>query len=259
MLVQGKKVIVTGGLTGIGKETLFDMAKEGASVVSFSRKKADSKEAMEIISKAKELGNGLFKHIQCDVTNQEEVKKAVDEAVEFLDGLDAVVNSAAIEFTGLPEEVTPDALYTPIYVSLGGTAFVSAAAFPYLKDNGGVVVNFTSVAGIDGKEDMPGYTSAKGAVMSYTRMLASAWGKYNIRSNVINPSVKTELVEEWLENMTPEEREQTIAWIDNSIPLKGGLRGPKEVAYLITFLVSDRASYITGQTINIDGGITYSR
>ena len=90
-------------------------------------------------------------------------------------------------------------------------------------------------------------------------MLASAWGKYNIRSNVINPSVKTELVEEWLENMTPEEREQTIAWIDNSIPLKGGLRGPKEVAYLITFLVSDRASYITGQTINIDGGITYSR
>ena len=98
----------------------------------------------------------------------------------------------------------------------------------------------------------------QGAVMSYTRMLASAWGKYNIRSNVINPSVKTELVEEWLENMTPEEREQTIAWIDNSIPLKVDLEDQRGCLsnYI---LVSDRASYITGQTINIDGGITYSR
>ncbi len=260
MLLQGKKVIITGGLTGIGRETCHVMLEEGASVVSFSRAAPDSERAQRLYKETEQFGADRFKHIQCDVTDKEQAFSAVNEAVKFMGGLDSVVHCAAVQQFVPAEDLTPKDLYDMFGVSVVGMAMVCAAAFPHLKEKGGTILTYSSYAGMEGVPGMPAYSAAKGAVLAYSRVIARDWAQYNIRTNIINPAVMTELAHEWKANMDPEERAANAAWLKHTVPLGGDLGDdPRQVAYLNAFLASDKAIFIHGQTIGVNGGMVFTR
>jgi len=258
-MLQGKRVIVTGGITGIGKATVLAMVREGAHVVSASRASPDSERAVKVIEAAKQAGPGSIVHMQIDVTQQDDVNNVFKRAVEFLGGLDSIVNSAGLEQQKPAEDLIGEDLYEQVASHVLGTAFTNAAAFRYLKDRGGSIVNYASYAGVCGMPGMASYSAAKGGVLAYTRVVAKDWAKYWIRTNVVCPGVLTELAETWYSEMSEERVAEITAWKKATIPLGGDLGKVEDAANLNVFLVSDMSRFINGQTIGVDGGMMMSR
>ncbi|MDD3897428.1 MAG: SDR family NAD(P)-dependent oxidoreductase [Syntrophomonadaceae bacterium] len=259
MLLEGKKVIITGGVTGIGKATVLAMAKEGASVVTFTPDLPDSERAVATIEGAKKLGSGVFSHIQCDVRNEAAVNTAVEQAVKLMGGLTTVVNCAGIETQKPAENITPDDMYAEFAVHYVGTALICAAAFPYMKETGGSLINYSSYAGTEGTPGMCAYSAAKAALLGYSRVIAKEWGKYYIRVNMPCPAAWTEMGKEWYETKTPEGKKEADAWLQSIIPLGGTFGEAEDAANLNVFLASDMSKFITGQIIPVDGGMFFVR
>jgi NAD(P)-dependent dehydrogenase (short-subunit alcohol dehydrogenase family) len=260
MLLKDKRVIVTGGLTGIGKATVLSAVEEGAAVVSMSRQSPDSSNAAQVLDAAAQLGKGPIRHLQCDVTDQANVNTAFAEAIDLLGGLDAIVNSAGLEHQGPAEDLTADVLLDQLKVHVLGTAFTNAAAAKhYMTVGGGAIINYASYAGANGMPGMAAYSAAKGGVLGYSRTVAKDWAPHGIRVNVVMPGVITELAESWLKEMDAERRAQIEAWFAATIPLTGKLGKVEDAANLNVFLASDRASFIHGQTIGVDGGMFMGR
>lgn len=259
MMLKGQKVIITAGVTGIGKATLIGMAEHGASVVTFSRATPDSDRAKTAIEEAKKVGTGKFSHIQCDVSKEEEVMKAVDKAVDFLGGLDALVLCAGIETQTPAEAVGAEEMLNVYSVSVLGTAFVCKAAFPHLKEKGGSIITYSSYAGLEGSPSMPAYSAAKGGILGYSRVIAKDWAQYNIRVNMITPAIWSEMGHEWINSKSPEERKEAELWLKGLIPLGGTFGEPEDAANLNIFLASNMSRFITGQTIGVDGGMCFTR
>ena len=259
MLLKGKRVIVTGGLTGVGKASVCSMVREGASVVSVSRPAPDSARAIAVVEKAKSLGEGKVAHMALDVTKQADVNRVIDEAVAFLGGLDVLVNSAGVEQQKPTEDLTEQDLHEMFSVNMFGTAYTCAAAFRHLKMSGGTIINYSSYAGVSGIPMMAAYGAAKGAVLTYTRVIAKEWAPYLIRAHAICPGVMTEMSEVWYAEMSPERRIEIEAFKKASIPLTGDLGKPEDAANLNIFLASDLACYMTGQLIGVDGGMMMGR
>jgi NAD(P)-dependent dehydrogenase (short-subunit alcohol dehydrogenase family) len=197
--------------------------------------------------------------MQLDVRNQEKVKSVFEEAVTWMGGLDALVNCAGIEHQKPAEDLTAEDLNEQFAVHLMGTAFTCAAAFRYMKDTGGSIVNHASYAGVCGLGNMAAYSAAKGAVIGYSRSIAKDWGKYLIRVNIVCPGVMTELAEQFFSEMSPEQLEQFEAWIASQVPLGGKIGKAEDAASVNVFLVSDMSCFVHGQTISIDGGALMSR
>lgn len=258
-LLKGKRVIVTGGITGIGKATVLAMASEGAAVVSTSRTSPEDERARNVINAAKEVGVGPVTHIRMDVTKQDDVNDGFQKAIAFLGGLDAIVNSAGLEQQKPAEDLAEADLYEQFASHVLGTAFTNAAAFRYMKDKGGSIINYASYAGVCGMPGMAAYSAAKGGVIGYTRCVAKDWAKYWIRTNVVCPGVMTELAEAWYSEMSAERLAQITAWKQASIPLGGDLGKAEDAANLNVFLASDMSRFINGQTIGVDGGMMMSR
>lgn len=259
MLLEGKKIIVTGGITGIGKATVLEMVREGASVVSMSRTPAHSEKVVAVLDEAKKLGAGKVLHIQADVSKQEEVNRAFDEAATILGGLDAMANSAGWAVDKPAEDLTEADLWDAYSVHVCGTAFTNMAAFRHMKEKGGSIINHASYAGVVGMPGMPAYSAAKGAVLAYSRVVAKDWAKYWIRTNVICPAVVTELLQIWYDEMPPERLQQIKDYCVAHIPLGGTPGKVVDAANLNVFLASDKSSFLTGQVIGVDGGYTMPR
>ena len=259
MLLEGKKIIVTGGVTGIGKATVLAMAREGASVVSTSRATPDSERTVSVISAAKKLGKGKIAHMRMDVTRQDEVNAVFDQAVEFLGGLDAIVNSAGIEQQKPTENLIEKDLYDQFAVHVLGTAFTNSAACRHMKGKGGSIINYSSYAGVGTMRMMAAYGVAKAGVIAYTRVIAQEWAPYLIRANVVCPAIMTEMAEVWYAEMSPERLAEITAWQKSVIPLTGTLGKPQDAANLNVFLASDMSNYMTGQLIGVDGGMMMGR
>lgn len=260
MLLEGKRIIVTGGITGIGKASVLEMVKEGAAVVSMSRAEPDEERAAGVVKAAGELGPGPVSHIKCDVGNQDEVNRAFAEAIEFLGGLDVITNCAGLEHQGPAEDLDAEILLDQLSVHVLGTAFTNAAACKHYKRvGGGAIINYASYAGACGMPGMAAYSAAKGGVIAYSRTIAKDWAPYNIRTNVVMPGVITELAEFWMNEMDAERRAQIDAWLQTTIPLGGKLGDVEDAANLNVFLASDKAKFIHGQTIGVDGGMFMSR
>ena len=260
MLLEGKKIIVTGGVTGIGKATVLGMAREGAQVVSMSRGTPDEDRVVAVVDAANALGKGPISHLQLDVTDQTAVNSAFARAIETMGGLDALVNSAGLEHQCPAEDLTAEPMLEQFSVHVLGTAFTNAAAFHHYKDvGGGTIINYASYAGVCGMPGMASYSAAKGGVIAYTRTVAKDWAPHKVRVNVVCPGVMTELAQFWLDEMDTARRAQIDAWQAATIPFGGKLGDVEDAANLNIFLASDMSKFIHGQTIAVDGGMMMSR
>lgn len=242
--LTGKVAIVTGGSRGIGQAIALDLACNGAHIAINYRKSAD--EAQEVIQKAKDYGvNGLA--IQADVASFDDAQRMVDTVVTELGGLDILVNNAGINRDGVIWKMSEDQWDEVIAIDLKGTFNYIRAAAPIFKEqNSGKIVNVTSINGIRGKFGQSNYTAAKGGVIALTKTVARELGRFNVNVNAIAPGlIETDMVKEAPEKV----RELALAEI-----VLGRLGTPEEVAWVVTFLCSERARHLTGEIITVDGG-----
>jgi 3-oxoacyl-[acyl-carrier protein] reductase len=245
--LKDRVAIVTGGARGIGKATAFKMVREGASVALLD---ILSDEAARVAQDLEALG-GKALGLKADVSRKEEVDRAVERALQRFGRVDILVNNAGVVRPGPLEKVREEDWEAALGVNLKGTFFCTQAVVPTMKKNRyGKIVNMGSRASL-GKEERTVYGATKAGLIGVTRTWALELAQYNINVNYIGPGpIATEL----FKAANPEDSPKTKAII-NGVPLKR-VGQPEDVANLAAFLASDEASFITGQTIFICGGIT---
>lgn len=259
MILEGKRVIVTGGVTGIGRATTLACAREGASVVSMSTAATDRNRVTRIADQIADGGAGRYRHIPCDIGDRSAVDAAFAEATEWLGGLDGLVHSAATQTIKPAEDLTDDDIMSDLRVSTFGMVYANQAAFPHLKDNGGSIVNITSYVAIGGQDDLAAYGLAKGAVNGWSFVLAREWGKHMIRVNLMAPVVATTGFQAWYEAQSPEDQRASDEGRKRSIALGGKMGTADDAADVNVFLLSDLSRYLTGQIFYADGGKAFGR
>ena len=239
--LHGKRCLVTGSTGGIGREVVRQLVAEGARVVSCGRRDAP--------------GVGEESHVTADLSLGGEPERVVDETAAALGGLDVLVNNVGIARHARFEDV-PDAEWDA-YWQLNVMSFVRAirAALPHLRDGSGAIVNVSSTAGKRPSTGMPHYSVTKAAVLSLSRLVADVYAKDGIRCNAVTPG-PTE-TDAWLgEGGLADQqgdRDDVLAKVGAGRPL-GRLARPEEIASVIVFLCSERASYVTGAAWSADGG-----
>jgi NAD(P)-dependent dehydrogenase (short-subunit alcohol dehydrogenase family) len=241
-----KNVVVTGAGSGIGREAALLFAKQGANVqVLEINSEAAEKTAAEIRAAA-----GRANALVCDVTRQEDVKKIFEE----IGTVDVLVNSAGISHIG-NVETTLEGDFDRLYqVNVKGMYNCLHAAVPKMKEKGGVILNLASIANHVGLADRFAYSMTKAAVTGMTLSVAKDYLKHNIRCNCISPArVYTPFVEGYLKKNYPGKEKEMFDQLSRAQPI-GRMARPEEIAFLILYLCSDEASFITGCDYPIDGG-----
>lgn len=246
MNLNGKRIIVTGGASGMGASTVKVFKEVGANVVSIDINEVSKENQLEGVT-----------YLQGDISKIS-IKEVIDQGVELLGGLDAFFNIAGVNQFIPTEELTVDNIDFVLSVNVKGTILTNQAVFPHLKEHGGSIVNFGSQAAIAPGPDSSHYACSKAAVQAFTNKIAWEWGKYGIRCNTVMPSAWTPLFEKLCcppgVEMTPELKEQIQSGMKDAFPL-GHLGDPEtEIAPVLVFLASDESSYMTAQTFAINGG-----
>ena len=244
-----KVALVTGGSRGIGRAICIEMARQGLKVVVNHSSTGSANEVLEYI---KNMG-GSAVGIQGDISNEKEVRYIVDQAVDTFGRIDILVNNAGISDQFKPTlEQESDAWQKVVDIHLRGTYLCSKeVAGIMVKNNYGRIVNISSIVGLNGFPMRTAYGPAKAGIINLTKVLAVEWAKYNINVNAVAPGyIRTEMVEQLIDNGTFIEEH-----IRERIPMKR-LGTTKEIAQAVLFLISDEASYITGNTLVVDGGWT---
>jgi NAD(P)-dependent dehydrogenase (short-subunit alcohol dehydrogenase family) len=226
------------------------LSDAGANVVLCSRKLEPLQEVQEEIS----ARGGHALALKCDVTNKEDVDRAVETAVETFGSVDILVNNSGATWGAPPTEMPPEKFDQVIAVNVRGTFLMSQAAGGLMieRGSGGTIINVASIAALVGGHpdymQTVGYNSSKGAIISMTRDLATSWAKHDITVNAIAPGwfptrMSGALIEKFEERMLED------------IPLHR-FGNPEDLKGIVVFLASPAAAYITGQTIVVDGGAT---
>ena len=250
MRMKDKVVLVTGGAAGIGKATALRFAEEGAKVVICDVNEEAGQETV------KELGADASFH-KVNVANREEVQKWLEEVVAKYGRVDVMVSNAGIlrdgqlvkvkegQLVGQMSEADFDLV---ISVNLKGVFNCAQAVAPQMiKQGGGVILNATSVVGLDGNFGQTNYVATKSGVIGMTKVWARELGRYGIRVNAVAPGfTATEILASMPEKIIDGMKART--------PL-GRLGDPRDIANAYLFLASDEASFITGGTLRVDGGI----
>lgn len=245
MRLAHKIALITGGATGIGRAIALRFAQEGAQVVIADINTADGQTTAQAV-------NGLF--VRCDTADSEQARAAVAQGVAHFGGLDILVNCAA-HLGGMHDAAAmPESEWRAVLtVTLDGVFYCSKYAVPELiKRGGGAILHIASVEGMLGVAGHAAYVTGKSALFGLTRSMAIDYGKQRIRVNAISPGIidsgrpdiqqykQNPAVVQWWRDMTVLDR----------------LGQPEEIAAAALFLVSDEASYITGQNLAVDGGWT---
>lgn len=257
--VEKKRIILTGGGRGIGADTVRYLAQEGAHVVAFD---VLDREGEEVAREATAAGPGRVSFRHVDVADEAQVKSNVDAAVKEMGGLDGVVNIAGITMTIMPEDMTEANWDRLLAINVKGVAHMCQSAFPHLRDNGGgSIVNFGSDTALTAiPPNSTAYGATKGAVISYTRLIANGWGAHRIRANVINPLIATPMYREFIASLNDAEKAAFAAHLQATVPLGGDMGdGPTDLAPVIAFLMSSASKFVTGQIIGVNGGLNPGR
>jgi len=245
MLLQDKVAIVTGGTRGIGRAISLLFAEEGARVVANFSKNVEAAESLIEEARSNKLTLGLFK---ADVTQFDQVKEMVEEVFRGYGRIDILVNTVGLvrdNFRMLMSDEDWDSLLKTNLTSLFYCC--RAVIRKMIPERRGKIVNLSSISGILGTSGQTNYAATKGGVISFTKSLARELGPFNIQVNAVAPG----LIESEVVSKMPKERVEAII---KSSSL-GRMGKPEEVAQAVLFLASDRSSYITGQTLIVDGGI----
>jgi len=246
MKLSGRTAIVTGGSRGIGRAIVEALAKEGAKVAFVYR---SNKEAADELVKELELDQREVMAIQCDVAVTEEVDKAVEQVLEKWEKIDILVNNAGIIKDGLLATMTPDQWGDVINTNLNSVFnFCHAVVRPMMQARYGRIINMSSVAAEFGNSGQANYAASKGGIEGFTRCVAGELARRKITVNSVAPGfIETD--------MTVDVRNVAGDQIKKQIPVRR-LGLPEDIANAVLFLAADESSYITGQSIKVDGGLT---
>ncbi|WP_419241904.1 3-oxoacyl-[acyl-carrier-protein] reductase [Cardinium endosymbiont of Nabis limbatus] len=246
MQLKGKKVLITGASRGIGKAIALKLAEAGGDI-AFTYCGTDL-EAVHTTEAALRAFGVRVKSFHADASDFQATHKAVEDMVEAFGGLDVLVNNAGITRDNLllrMSEADWDAVLNVNLKSVFNT--VKASIKTFLKQRSGSIINISSVVGISGHAGQANYAASKAGIIGFTKSIALELGSRKIRANVIAPGFIATAMTDQLEPSLQQE------WIEK-IPLKRtGL--PEDVASCALFLASDASSYITGQVIQVDGGL----
>lgn len=245
--LEGNVTLITGGGKGIGFGLAQAFAKEGSDLVITGRTESRLIEAKTALEN--EYGIKVLP-IVADGADETAIKDVVSKTIATFGKINTLVNNAQVSKSGLPLiEHTREDLDLAIFSGLYAAFFYMRECFPYLKETHGSVINFASGAGLFGKLGQSSYAAAKEGIRGLSRVAAAEWGPDKVRVNVICPLAMTESLKEWQENY-PDLFEKTI----QGIPL-GRFADPiNDIGKVCVFLASDDASYMTGETITLQGG-----
>lgn len=245
MSEEKKVALITGATRGIGREIALTLAEEGYNIALNYRK---ANEELEKLRKEIEEKGVKCLAVCGDVSNFEEVEKFVKEIISEFGRIDVLVNNAGITKDMLLVRMKKEDFESVVDVNLVGTFNVTKNVISYMmKARSGRIVNISSVVGISGNAGQTNYSASKAGIIGFTKSLAKEVASRNINVNAVAPGfIET--------NMTEVLKEEIKEEIAKSIPLKR-MGKAKDVANLVKFLVSEDSSYITGQVINVDGGM----
>lgn len=245
MNLEGKAALVTGASRGIGREIALELARNGANVaVNYSGSEA---KANEVVDEIKKLGKDAFA-VKCDVSNAEEVATMVKETIDRFGSLDILVNNAGITKDNLLMRMKEDEWDDVININLKGVFLCTKAVTrQMMKQRNGRIINLASVVGAVGNAGQANYVAAKAGIIGLTKTTAKELASRNITVNAIAPGfIATDMTDKLTEDVKAEMLKQ--------IPL-ARLGEPKDIAKMAAFLASDDSSYMTGQTLHINGGM----
>jgi len=243
--LEGKVAVVTGASRGIGRAIALKLADEGAKVVvNYSGSQAKAEEVVAMIQE----NGGEAIAVQASVSQSEEVTALIDTAVKTFGSLDILVNNAGITRDNLLMRMKEDEWDDVLDTNLKGVFLCTKAVTrQMMKQRAGRIINISSIVGVAGNAGQANYVAAKAGVIGLTKTTAKELASRNILVNAIAPGfIETEMTDQ-----LPEELKQGML---TQIPL-AKLGQPEDIAKAVAFLASDDANYMTGQTLNIDGGM----
>jgi 3-oxoacyl-[acyl-carrier protein] reductase len=246
MLLEGKNALITGGSQGIGAAASLELAREGANIcLTYRKHEAEAKEYAEEIMA---MGRKALA-VQCDISSFAEAEKVVKSAIAEFGRLDILVNNAGMNWDGVSWKMTEEQWDRVLEVNLKGYFNFTRHVAPFFKDQKyGRIINVTSINGLRGKFGQTNYSASKAGIIGYTKALAKELGAFDVTVNAVAPGlIETAMLKE------SDARDKIIDMAMGESALKR-VGQPEDLAYLVTFLASDKARHITGEVIKVDGG-----
>jgi 3-oxoacyl-[acyl-carrier protein] reductase len=244
-MLKGKTAVVTGASRGIGRAIAIKLATLGVNIVVNYRNSYDA--VQEVVKEIQALGAKALA-VQCDISSFKDVESMMKKSMEEFGSIDILVNNAGITKDGLLMRMKEEEFDSVIDINLKGafncTRHISAIM---LKQRSGRIINISSVSGLTGNAGQVNYSSAKAGILGMTKAVAKELAGRGVTCNAVAPGyIQTDMTE----GLADKVKENIM----NAIPLKR-LGTPEDVANAVAFLASEEAAYITGQVINVDGGM----
>ncbi|MBU6266919.1 MAG: SDR family oxidoreductase [Sphingomonadales bacterium] len=243
--LDGKVAVITGASGGIGAAIARTYVREGAAVVISARRG----EVLADVAAALQADGGRVVAVTADVVKRADAQATIDAAIAAFGRLDILVNNAQTARQNRIEDITDEGIAITFGSGLFGTLYHMQAAYPHLKARGGSVVNFGTRQGIYGEPGDGTYGANKEGIRALSRSAAREWGQFGIRVNVINPAALSPAAAKFF----AENPERGQKYMDD-ISLRYFGDTDKDIAPVALFLGSDDSRYVTGQTLNVDGG-----
>ena len=243
--IEGKAALVTGASKGIGKAISLELARLGVKVaVNYNSSKS---EAQEVVQAINGMGGDAFA-VHADVSDLNQVNAMVDKVRDEWGGVNILVNNAGIINDGLLMRMSDEQWHRVMGVNLNGTFFCTRATLRHMvRERWGRVINIGSVVGIRGNVGQTNYSSSKAAIIGFTKSLAKEVATRNLTVNAVTPGyISTETVA----GLTQRQKDTIMTWIP-----QGKFGNTEDIANMVGYLASEKASYVTGQIISVDGGM----
>jgi 3-oxoacyl-[acyl-carrier protein] reductase len=241
--LQGRRILVTGGATGIGAAAVSVLTEAGADVAATYHRTPPPDELKAT-------------WLQCDVRDADGVSAMMQEVVARLGGLDVLVNAAGLWQPGIPGFINADDISFLLDTNVKATILTNQAAHAVMKGSGGRIINFGSSEALMGSPISAVYAATKGAVQAWTRSAARAWAADKVTVNALAPAVQTPGADRLREFLGPEAGALIDQQLQAMIPLGGALGDPaRDLGPMLVFLAGPGSGFITGQLLAVDGGL----